>query len=180
MNLHPLAIEGVFLLENFKAEDDRGFFVKTFHEETFKANGLQTHFKESYYSISVRNVIRGMHFQLPPHDHEKLVYVTDGEILDVVLDIRNASPTYGQFLTVTLTEKSNSIYIPKGCAHGFLTISDRATVVYNVATVYQPTADAGIRWNSIGYDWQGINEPIISPRDWAFDSLSDLNSPFSL
>lgn len=178
MNLQPLAIEGAFLLENFKAEDERGFFVKTFHEEMFKAKGLQTHFKESYYSVSVKNVIRGMHFQIPPHDHEKLVYVTDGEIMDVILDIRKESSTYGRFITVTLTEKSDSIYIPKGCAHGFLTISERATVVYNVATIYQPSADAGIRWDSFGFEWEGVTGPIISPRDRAFVTLSEFNSPF--
>ena len=178
MKLQPLAIDGVFLLENFQAEDERGFFVKTFHEEMFQSKGLQAHFKESYYSVSVKNVIRGMHFQIPPHDHEKVVYVTDGEIMDVILDIRKNSSTYGRFVAVTLMEKSNSIYIPKGCAHGFLTISERATVVYNVATIYQPTADAGIRWDSFGYKWEGVTDPIISPRDRAFVTLSEFNSPF--
>ncbi len=160
------------------AEDERGFFVKTFHESLFKNNGLQSHFKESYYSMSKKNIIRGMHFQLPPHEHEKLVYVTNGEILDVVVDIRKGSLTYGHYVTATLKEKSDSIYIPKGCAHGFLTISDSATVVYNVSSVYEPTADAGIRWDSFGFDWLGVKKTIISKRDQGFLSFSEFKSPF--
>src|SRR4051812_18610739 len=98
-NIQPLAIEGVYLLHNFLAEDERGTFVKTFNESAFKKNDLQTNFRESYYSTSKKNVIRGMHFQLPPDEHEKLVYVTNGSILDVILDIRKGSPTYGEYIT---------------------------------------------------------------------------------
>jgi dTDP-4-dehydrorhamnose 3,5-epimerase len=177
MKFENLGIEGCYLVKNFVAHDNRGTFVKTFHEEEFHSAGLQTKFRESYYSLSKKDVIRGMHFQTPPHEHDKLVYVTHGEIMDVVLDIRKASQTYGQCISVRLRALSDSIYIPKGCAHGFLTLSLEATVVYNVSTVYNPLADGGILWNSFGFEWQ-INDPIISSRDSAFDSFKTFNSPF--
>ncbi len=178
MYVVPQVIEGVFLVKNFVAEDNRGFFVKTFNEEIFAKLGMQTQYKESYYSLSHKDVIRGMHFQQPPFDHEKLVYVTNGEILDVVLDIRKASKTYGKYISVSLKENSDSIYIPRGCAHGFLTISNSATVVYNVSTTYQPSADAGIRWDSFGFDWLGVVNPIISKRDQEFSILELFKSQF--
>lgn len=176
--LQSLLIEGCFLVNNFFAEDIRGSFIKTFHYDNFLLNGLQTSFKESYYSTSYKDVIRGMHFQTPPHEHEKLVYVTNGKILDVILDLRVKSSTYLQYITVELVEKSSSIYIPKGCAHGFLTLSEEATVVYNVSTVYNPEFDAGVRWDSFGFDWLDVGLPIISPRDRSFDKVSEFNSPF--
>ena len=178
MTTKPLAIEGVYLLRNFVATDERGYFVKTYHAQQFAELGLETAFRESYYSMSVKGVIRGMHFQLPPHDHNKLVYVTSGEILDVVVDLRKNSTTYKQYLTVSLTERSDSIYIPKGCAHGFLTLTDQAQVVYTVSTEYSSEADAGIRWDSFGFDWLDTQEPVISTRDQTFVTLNDFSSPF--
>jgi dTDP-4-dehydrorhamnose 3,5-epimerase len=178
MKVQETKIKGLFILENFFAEDERGFFMKTFHQETFLKHNLETHFKESYYSSSYKGVIRGMHFQLPPHDHNKLVYVTEGEILDVVLDLRKQSATFGMYFRVQLKAFSNSIYIPKGCAHGFLTLSERATVVYNVSTVYNRDSDAGIKWNSFGWDGLEIANPILSQRDNAFLPFKDFNSPF--
>ncbi|TDN35803.1 dTDP-4-dehydrorhamnose 3,5-epimerase [Hymenobacter sp. UV11] len=177
MKTKPTAIEGVFLLENFVSQDKRGTFVKTFHANAFRDQGLAIDFQESYYSVSHKDVIRGMHFQLPPHEHAKLVYVTHGSILDVVVDLRRTSATYGQHVAIPLTEHSHTIYIPKGCAHGFLTLSATATVVYNVTSVYAPQADAGIRWDSFGFEWP-VQAPIISDRDAAFGSLASINAAF--
>lgn len=178
MTIKSLTIDGVFLLQNFIAKDERGYFVKTFHAKDFFQNDLETEFRESYYSLSTKGVIRGMHFQLPPFDHNKLVYVTSGEILDVVVDLRKKSPTYGQYVTAKLCEGSDSIYIPKGCAHGFLTVSEQALVVYNVSTEYQPSADAGIRWDTFGFEWLGVKEPVISQRDRSFSPMHEFKSPF--
>lgn len=174
MKFQDLDIEGCYSVQNFRASDNRGLFVKTFHKEEFFNKGLQTEFAESYYSSSKKNVIRGMHFQLPPFEHDKLVYVTHGEILDVVLDIRKNSKTYGKYISVKLKEFGDSIYIPRGCAHGFLTLSIQATVVYNVSTTYNSSADAGLLWNSFGFDWK-INNPIISERDSLFEWFSKSN-----
>lgn len=171
-------IEGLVLIENFISRDDRGAFIKTFHSEKIKEVGFSDCFKESYYSISSKDVIRGMHFQTPPHDHEKLVYVTSGKILDVVVDLRKNSPSYGRYVAIEMEALSNSILIPKGCAHGFLTMSDSATVVYNVTTTYFPESDSGILWNSFGFDWPVCN-PIISKRDLSFKDFPSFSSPFS-
>jgi dTDP-4-dehydrorhamnose 3,5-epimerase/CDP-3, 6-dideoxy-D-glycero-D-glycero-4-hexulose-5-epimerase len=179
MNFENLGIEECYLVKNFVSHDIRGTFVKTFHEEEFRNAGLQTEFKESYYSLSKKNVIRGMHFQTPPSAHDKLVYVTYGSILDVVLDIRKDSATYGKSISVQLNALNDSIYIPKGCAHGFLTLSDEALVVYNVSSVYNPSADRGLLWNSFDFDWE-ITDPIISDRDSAFESFTAFNSPFQI
>ena len=170
-------IEGVFTIDNFQAEDRRGIFVKTYHAEKFKEAGVEEIFKESYYSRSFKNVIRGMHFQTPPHDHLKMVYVTEGEIRDVVLDLRRNSSTFGKNIAVNLKEFRRSVLIPKGCAHGFLTLTNTATVVYVVSSVYNQSADTGILWNSFGFDW-GISSPVVSERDQSFAQLSNFDSPF--
>ncbi len=118
-----------------------------------------------------------MHFQIPPHDHYKLVYVTKGKILDVILDIRSTSPSFGMSISFELNEAGDSVLIPKGCAHGFMALSDEATVVYNVSSVYNSEADKGIKWNSFGFDWPVV-EPVISDRDNNFILFSDFISPF--
>ena len=175
MNITQTNLEGVFEIQNRKFEDQRGLFVKTLHEDVFKEAGLETDFKESFYSVSKEGVLRGMHFQLPPHDHAKLVYVTEGLILDVAVDIRKDSKTFGQYFATELSsENSNSLYMSKGFAHGFLTLSDSATVVYMTTTVHDPEHDAGLRWDSFGFDWN-IKEPIISDRDNNFKPIEVLN-----
>jgi dTDP-4-dehydrorhamnose 3,5-epimerase len=136
--------------------------------------------RESYFSISKRNVIRGMHFQLPPNDHEKLVYVPHGAILDVVVDLRKNSPTYGKYISIELSDQNKkSIFIPKGFAHGFKSLFDDTITVYNVATEYSSIADSGIHYNSFGFDWE-IKHPIVSPRDVKFIGLNGFikNNPF--
>jgi dTDP-4-dehydrorhamnose 3,5-epimerase len=158
-------LDGVFELQPRVFSDHRGLLVKPFHAESFADLGLATDFKETFYSVSNKNVLRGMHFQLPPHDHDKLVFVVAGEILDVAVDIRKGSETFGQYHSVVLSsDKANSVYIAKGFAHGFLTLSDSATVVYQTTTTHAPSHDSGIRWNSFGFEW-GIDAPIISVKD---------------
>lgn len=157
--------------------DLRGKFVKVFHQDFFAQNGFETHFMEEYYSVSRKAVIRGMHFQLPPREHVKLVYCVKGEVLDVVLDLRKESPTYGQYEVVTLSaDISNCVYIPKGLAHGFCAISE-TVLVYKVSTTYSPDHDAGILWNSFGMAWP-VASPIISVRDQSFPAFDVFESPF--
>lgn len=166
MRITPTPLDGVFEIENRVFEDHRGMFIKTFHEVVFKEAGLETEFKESFYSVSKKGVLRGMHFQLPPHDHAKLVYVTSGEILDVAVDIRKESLTFGQYFSTKLSaDNGKSLYMAKGFAHGFLTLSESATVVYMTTTVHTPESDAGIRWDSFGFDWGDIDLPLVSERD---------------
>ena len=180
MKIEKTKIEGVYIITNFNAKDDRGLFVKTFNKNTFNKNNLDFDIRESYYSVSNKNVIRGMHFQLPPYDHEKLVYVVLGEIIDVVVDLRKNSSTYKEHISVKLSaENKKSIFIPKGLAHGFKSLKDNTITVYNVATEYNNTADEGISFHSFGFDWE-VEKPILSVRDSSFNTLNEFNeiNPF--
>lgn len=165
MTIEKTHLEGVFIINNFNAFDDRGMFVKTFNKSNFQDLNLDFEIRESYFSVSKKNVIRGMHFQLPPHGHEKLVYVPQGAILDVVIDLRKNSNTYGKYISLELSDQNKkSIFIPKGLAHGFKSLEDNTITVYNVSAEYNPAADTGISYDSFGFDWQ-IEKPIISDRD---------------
>jgi dTDP-4-dehydrorhamnose 3,5-epimerase len=175
MTIERTEIEGVFIIDNFNAKDDRGLFVKSFNKNTFKENNLDFEIRESYYSVSKKNVIRGMHFQLPPYDHEKLVYVPKGSILDVVLDLRKNSKTFKQHISIKLSEDNKkSIFIPKGLAHGFKSLENDTITVYNVSTEYNIKADMGVKYNSFGFNWE-LNAPLLSERDLNFKSMNDFN-----
>lgn len=173
MKIERTEIDGVYIITNFNAKDERGLFVKTFNKNSFNKNNLDFEIRESYYSVSNKDVIRGMHFQLKPNEHEKLVYVPKGSILDVVLDLRKKSKTYKQHISMNLSSSNKkSIFIPKGLAHGFKSLEDNTITNYCVSTEYNSSADTGIRFNSFGFNWQNEN-PIISERDNSFDTLND-------
>lgn len=180
MKLIKTKLEGVFIIESFYASDDRGSFTKTYHSEFFSKNGLCNDFKESYYSISKKDVIRGMHFQLPPHDHEKLLYVAKGEVTDVILDLRKSSKSFGKAISIVLNDRNHrSVYIPKGLAHGFKSMEANTIMIYNVSTVYNNEADFGVRFDSIDFNWT-ISEPIISERDKSLITFEEFkkDNPF--
>jgi len=123
-------------------------------------------------------VIRGLHFQKPPADHAKIVYCLEGSALDVVLDLRSSSASFGQHIKVKLSRESPiAIYIPSGCAHGFLAQADHTLMFYQVSTGYVPALDSGIRWNSAGIDWP-TDTPIVSTRDQTLPCLAEFISPF--
>ncbi len=176
--INETSINGCFEIILNKFEDNRGLFVKTFNKEIFDKFGITHRFEEEYYSVSHNNVLRGMHFQLPPHEVTKIVYCVSGEIMDVVIDLRANSPTYGKSLQLTLSsEKANMLYIPSGLAHGFYTVSNEAIMCYKVSGVYSQEDDTGILWSSAGIPWPTIN-PIISKRDLEFHTLSEFMTPF--
>lgn len=178
MELIPTPLDGCFEIRPFFSEDERGTFVKTFHVERFAELGLPTGWREEYYSSSRKGVLRGMHFQTPPNDHEKLVYCIQGRVLDVVVDLRKASPTFSKHVAIELNAaRGTGLMIPKGMAHGFLALSEDVLMTYKVTTVYAPSNDMGIRWDSFGAAW-GITQPIISARDAAHPVFSDFVSPF--
>ncbi len=179
MNLIKTKIEGVFIIEPKVFSDERGLFVKTFNKEQFAEYGLSVDFTESFYSVSNKNVMRGMHIMLPPKDHSKLVFVTRGAVTDVVLDIRKGSPTFGQYEMAELSERNNKmIYMPPGCAHGFLALEDNTCTVYLQTATHSPEHDTGIKLDSFGADWK-VTDPIISKRDREFKTLADFDSPFT-
>ena len=178
MNIEKTILEGVFIINNFNATDNRGLFVKSFNQTFFEKNNINFKIKESYYSSSKKSVIRGMHFQLPPYNHKKLIFVPKGEIIDVVLDLRKTSKTYKKAISVRLSsENKKSIFIPEGLAHGFISMEDDTITVYNVGTEYNFDADSGVKYDSFDFDW-GISNPIISERDKSLVSLNNFNSPF--
>ena len=165
-------INDVYIINSYNSIDQRGKFVKTYNKNFFIKNKFDIDIRESYYSLSNNNVIRGLHFQLPPHDHHKLVYVCSGSIIDVIIDLRQESSTFKKIFSVKLTSKNNkSILIPKGIAHGFRSLEDNTITVYNVTSEYNSENDSGILYDSFGFDWR-INKPIISERDMSFESLN--------
>lgn len=171
-------LSGVHLLQPKVFIDQRGDFVKTYHVREFAALGIEFNPVEEFFSTSRKGVIRGMHFQLPPHDHAKLVYCIRGRVLDVLLDLRKASPSYGKMATAVLSrENHHQFYIPSGIAHGFAALEDDSVMVYKTTTVHAPESDAGIRWDSFGCDWQTA-APIVSVRDNGFPSLAEFLTPF--
>ncbi len=158
-------------------EDLRGSFVKTYLRSEFARQGVQFDFAEEFYSSSRKDVIRGMHFQLPPHDHVKLVYCPAGAVLDVLLDLR-AGPGYGKLASVELSEQNPGlVLIPRGVAHGFRSLSNDSVMVYKTSTEHVPTHDAGVHWDSFGFDWE-CAAPILSDRDLGHGAFSQLSSPF--
>ncbi len=150
-------------------DDARGRFVKVFHAPSLRKLGLETDFVETYYSKSGQGVLRGLHYQAPPHDHAKLVHCSEGRVLDVLVDLRAESTTFGAYECLELdAESAHVIYIPRGIAHGFLVTTDSATLHYQTTSVYVPESDRGIRWDTVGIPWPENLVPVVSDRDQAF------------
>jgi dTDP-4-dehydrorhamnose 3,5-epimerase len=171
-------LPSAFLIQGRPWRDHRGTFQKTVHREFFEKHGLEWSFAEQFFTTSGKDVVRGMHFQAPPHDHVKLIYCTHGSATDVLLDLREGSSTYGKCAEVSLNAgDGKTIYIPKGIAHGFRSLEKDTTIQYCVSTSHQPEADKGIRWDSIPYDWK-IAEPVLSERDRALPAFAEFKTPF--
>lgn len=179
MKIIDTPLSDLKILQSDLISDRRGAFQKIFNESSFKDSKLRTDFKEFYYSISHKNVIRGLHFQIPPHEHVKLVFVTRGEILDVVIDIRKNSLTYGHVFSIILNDfKEQALYIPEGFAHGFLSLKYDTIVNYMQTSVYNKDSDTGILYKSIDFGWNNVQSPIVSERDQSFISFEQFKSPF--
>ena len=170
---------GLILLQPRIFKDHRGSFIKSFHETDFRALGITFSLREEFYSTSAKNVLRGMHFQVPPAAHAKLVYCVQGRVLDVVLDLRRSSPRFGQSFGCELDSvKRQILFIPAGFAHGFLSLEDDSLMVYKTDHIHAPEQDQGIAWNSFGFQWPLNQPPTISERDRQFPPWPDFQSPF--
>ncbi len=170
-------VPGLYLVRLKRIEDPRGCFVKTYAHSTYASAQIADDFREEFYSISEKDVIRGMHFQVPPHDHAKLVYCAVGAVEDVVLDLRLGA-NYGKFLSFRLSaETPCALIIPKGMAHGFRSLVDNSLMVYKTTSEHDAAHDRGIRWDSFGYDWS-LSKPILSSRDCNHLKFEGLVSPF--
>jgi dTDP-4-dehydrorhamnose 3,5-epimerase len=174
MNIINCKLPEVKLIEQFRHNDARGAFVKNFQVNIFKENGINFELKESFYSTNNKNVLRGFHYHEAPYEHAKIVFCTQGQILDVAIDIRKESPTFGEYVSEVLSfENNKSLYIPKGFAHGFLTLSETATVFYLVDGVYHSEADKGILYSSINIEWPST-EIITNERDKSFPKINEI------
>lgn len=175
MQLTHTSIPGVHLVDVKGAADERGFFGRTWDAETAKAHGLQERF--DYTCISANTAaftLRGMHCQRLPHGETKLVRCTKGRIFDVIIDLRPDSPTFRQWTSAELTaENRRALYVPEGCAHGFLSLEPESEVLYHIAGAYVPDAAAGVRWNDPAFGIVWPAEPVlISPRDAAYPDFA--------
>ena len=183
MDIEELALPGVFLLRPKKNGDERGFFSETWNERVFSDAGLNFHFVQDNHSLSANaGVLRGLHYQRPPHSQDKLVRCSRGSILDIAVDIRQGSPTFGQHVSVVIdAENWQQIFVPKGFAHGFLTLEPNTEVQYKVTDFYAPDCDAGILWNdpALNIDW-GVKseEVILSAKDKIAPKLEEIDTGF--
>ena len=177
-------IEGVVILEPRVFTDSRGYFFESFNKKVFEEAVGRVDFVQDNESCSSRGVRRGLHFQRPPHAQAKLVRCVRGSVLDVAVDIRKGSPTYGKHVTCLLTEHNHrQFFIPRGFAHGFAVLSDTAIFQYKCDNFYCPEADGGISIvdPSLGIDWRlDLSEAILSEKDKNHPMFNDFNSPFEL
>ncbi|ACT60825.1 dTDP-4-dehydrorhamnose 3,5-epimerase [Hirschia baltica] len=183
MEVRDLGLDGVKEITPARFGDARGFFSETYSEQRFSDAGLPTGWVQDNHSLSAEAfVLRGLHFQTDPFAQDKLVRVLKGEIFDVAVDIRKNSPDYGKWVGITLTaEKGNQILVPKGFAHGFLTLTPNVEVAYKVTSGYAPENDRGIIWNdpAIGIDWPlNGHEPQLSGKDAVAPLLADVDNNF--
>lgn len=183
MKFVPQSIPDVILIEPVVFGDERGYFSETFRQDEFeKAVGYNVNFIQDNESKSSKGVLRGLHFQLPPHAQSKLVRVVEGEVLDVAVDIRSGSPTYGQYVSALLNEKNkHQLFVPRGFAHGFVVLSEIAIFSYKVDNYYAPECDRGLKFDDddLAIDWKlPEGELKLSDKDRKQPSLNDLGSCF--
>ena len=183
MEIIKTGIEGLLILEPRIFKDARGYFFESFSQREFEEKVGPVHFVQDNESMSTYGVMRGLHFQRPPYTQSKLVRCVKGAVLDVAVDIRQGSPTYGQHVAVELTaENHRQFFIPKGFAHGFAVLSETAVFQYKCDEFYHPEADAGISIldESLGIDWRiPMDKAILSDKDTRHGMLADFQSPFT-
>lgn len=182
MNVVKTDIEGVVIIEPSLFKDDRGYFFESFSQREFEEKVRKINFVQDNESMSSYGVMRGLHFQRPPFTQSKLVRCVKGRVLDVAVDIRKGSPTYGQHVAVELTEDNHrQFFVPRGFAHGFAVLSETAVFQYKCDNFYAPETDGGIsiKDESLGINWQiPVGKAILSEKDLKHICLKDFDSPF--
>ncbi len=185
MKVTKTKIGGLLIIEPDVFGDDRGFFVETYNKERYVENGIEVDFVQDNLSKSVKGVLRGLHYQKEPHAQGKLVQVITGSVLDVVVDIRHGSGTFGQWVSVKLTEKNKKqFWIPAGFAHGFISLEDDTIFSYKCTSVYNKESEGAIAWDDVdlNIDWQldqyKIKEPIISNKDKENTAFCNIDKDF--
>jgi dTDP-4-dehydrorhamnose 3,5-epimerase len=180
MKLRKTPIEGVVIIEPDVYFDDRGYFFESYNRDKFRELGLEMDFQQDNESRSAKGVIRGLHFQVPPFDQGKLLRVTSGSAIDVAVDLRKASPTYGKWTSILLSADNKLVFwIPGGFAHGFAALENDTVFNYKCTNVYNKECERTILWDDpdLNIDWQ-VNEPLISMKDRQAVRFRDFISPF--
>lgn len=180
MEIEKTFIEGLLVIHPKIFNDGRGYFFESWNKQQYLNAGITCEFTQDNQSLSQKGVLRGLHFQKPPHAQAKLVRVITGAVLDIVVDIRKNSPTYGKHFSIELSaENKTMFYVPEGFAHGFLTLSDDTIFSYKCAGYYNKASEDCLLWNDpdLGIDW-GITNPLLSQKDLEGKPLKNLNSPF--
>jgi len=178
MKINKTFIEDLLIIDPQLFKDERGFFYESYNKNNLDINIV---FVQDNESKSYKGVIRGLHFQTPPFEQTKLVRCISGNILDVAVDLRTSSKTYGKFFSIELSSENNKqLFVPKGFAHGFQVLSETAIVNYKVDNFYNPKSDSGIIWNdkNLSIDWNPDLKPILSPKDLKLKTFKNLKSPF--
>lgn len=182
MSFTTTQLPGLLIFEPQVHRDGRGYFFESYNQNTFKEQGFDFHWVQDNQSSSSYGVIRGLHFQTPPHAQTKLIQVVRGSILDVVVDIRKGSPTYGQVLALELSsENKKQLLVPRGFAHGFSVLSEQTVVLYKCDALYNKPSEQGILFSDPGLDIDWKIQPgkeIVSDKDQTLPMLSDFDSPF--
>lgn len=183
MHIEKTSLEGVVIITPDVFADERGFFMETFSEKRYQeALGDDIHFVQDNLTFSKKGVLRGLHYQAPPFGQGKLVSISQGKVLDVAVDIRFGSPTFGKHVAVELSDKNHKqFFVPVGFAHGFLVLSETALFVYKCTNYYSKEHERGIKWDDSALDiaW-GIENPIVAIRDAEFPLLKDIQQEYSL
>jgi dTDP-4-dehydrorhamnose 3,5-epimerase len=181
MEIEETRLPGVLILTPRRFGDARGFFAETWNRQRMAEAGIEADFVQDNHSLSERaGTVRGLHFQAPPHAQGKLVRCGRGRLLDVAVDIRRGSPTWGQWAAVELSAANGrQLWIPEGFAHGFLTLEDATEIVYKCTDYYAQQAEGAVRWDSCGIDWGWQGGPVLSDKDAAAPPLSAFESPFA-
>ncbi len=180
MEITKTAIEGLLIIQPKVFGDDRGYFFESFRLDRLRENGVDLNFVQDNESMSGKGIVRGLHFQNPPFAQGKLVRVIKGKVLDVAVDIRKNSPTYGKWHSIILSEKNKTIFwIPPGFAHGFHSLEDETLFQYKCTNYYNKESEGSVLWNDpdLNIDW-GINKPSLSEKDLKVPLFKDLESQF--
>jgi dTDP-4-dehydrorhamnose 3,5-epimerase len=180
MQIEKTSIEGLLIIHPKIFNDGRGYFYESWNKKLFEEAGIPNEFVQDNQSLSQKGVLRGLHFQCPPHEQSKLVRVIAGAVLDIAVDVRKNSPTYGKHVAIELnSENKIMFFIPAGFAHGFLTLKDETIFAYKCAGYYNKSSEETLLWNDtdLGIDWP-TSTPLLSPKDLEGKTFKNLVSPF--
>jgi dTDP-4-dehydrorhamnose 3,5-epimerase len=181
MEIVETGIKDLVIIKPRVFEDDRGYFFESYNKIHFLEKGIDVNFVQDNESRSTKNVLRGLHFQKPPFSQGKLVRVMRGSVLDVAVDLRRNSPTYGKWASIVLSDKNKWMYwIPVGFAHGFLTLENNTVFFYKCTNIYNKDSEGSILWNDpdLNIDWGNITNPVLSDKDKISPPFRDFSSPF--